>query len=501
MLTDRGSKERAFVFGCSPRLASTLGKRIDDFPGSLGFAELVGAPLLLEPQRTVDAGTIGTAFDYRARFELGDFDPAVAVGLSGLTYLQAILSGETAFGSRRIPEHERTWPARDAYAAHKFQVLRQGFDEAVRLLRGSAEDRDRAAILMAWCEQVFRAGTRALDHSLGDRLIGAIDGRELAASMESSWALHLSALRTVARPQVEAWRTEIAEHGGPGSVDAYWSTMTPDGPGSERPFYFPNPGFLGSALVGGADGDWIIGDTLIDCKTDQRITAGSLREHLLQLIGYALLDLDDWYKIRSVAIWYPRFGLLPTWSLDTLLSGDSDELLPTLRAEVRRNWGVRQAVAVRGALDRRRLGILLAQNVNTPFEMLAELVETTDDVLTLKHVANNRGTPVEVLRRLARHSDPRVREQVAKNPVIPVDLLTPLLEDNRIDVRRGSLANPAMPVETLRAFADDPRYRAAVASNPILPVEVLLAMAKESGHKKSTSGRRSQRIRVPRPRS
>jgi hypothetical protein len=480
VLTDRGSKERAFVFGCSPRLAATVGRTAAESPPSLGFAGLVGAPLLVETPRAVDARTIGTAFDYRARFELGGFNPAVTVGRNGLMYLHAILSGETAFGLSRISEHERTWPARDAYASHKYEVLRQGFDEAVRLLHGSAEDMDRAAILMAWCEQVFRAGTKAMDRSLGDRLVDALDGEELTAGIDAPWLRYLGAIRSRACPQVDAWLTEIAEHGGPGSIEAFWSQMTLDGPGSERPYYFPNPGFLGSALVGGADGDWIIGDTLIDCKTDQAITTGSLREHLLQLIGYALLDLDDWYKIRKVAIWYPRFGLLPTWSLDVLLSGDSGDLLPGLRAEVRRTWGARQAVAVRGALDQRRLGVLLAQNVNTPFEMLAELVETTEDVLTLKHVANNRGTPIEVLRRLADHNDPRVREQVAKNPVIPLDLLIPLLEDSRINVRRGALTNPVLPIETLLALADDPKYRAAIAANPVLPAKVLLAMARES---------------------
>lgn len=223
-----------------------------------------------------------------------------------------------------------------------------------------------------------------------------------------------------------------------------------------------------------------MGDTLVDCKTDQAITTNGLREHLLQLIGYALLDLDDWYQIRKVAIWYPRFGLLRTWSLDTLLSGSSEEMLPRLRAEVRKSWGKREALAVGQPIDQRRLGVMLAQNRNTPFEMLADLVASTDDTLTLKHIGDNRSTPLEVLRELANHPEAAVREQVAKNPAIPVDLLLSLLDDRRINVRRAAVSNPNLPLEKLLAYTDVPEYQAAVAANPNLPFERLLELAKDS---------------------
>lgn len=479
VLGDRGSKERAFILGCSPILSASIGKTADSVPEALRFADLVSASLLVERERAVEATTIGTAFDFRVRFDLGGFDPESTVARTGVDYLQAILDGEGTFGSSQLHEAERNWPYRDEYAAHKLIVLRQGFEEAAKLSHGSPEDRDRAAILMAWCEQTFRGGTRALGGSLGERLVGVFDGKELAASIDSSWLRYLGAIRTAGQPQVDEWLTSIRKERG---RDDRPPGLYGNSPGDiSRTFYVPNPGFLGSGLVGGADGDWIVGDTLIDCKTDQAITTSSLREHLLQLIGYALLDLDNWYKIRKVAIWYPRFGILPTWSLDALLSGDSSELLPKLREEVRRSWGQRQALAVRQPVDQRRVGVLLAQNVNTPFEMLTELVAATDDNLTLKHVANNRNTPLEVLRQLAEHPEPAVREQAAKNTALPVDLLTALLGDRQIRVRRAATSNPALPVETLLARANDPNYRTAAAANPSLPVERLMQLARESG--------------------
>lgn len=479
VLGDRGSKERAFVLGCSPVLMASTGRTADMISSSLGFGELTKAPVLVQREHAVDAGTIGTAFDYSARFELGGFDPQSTVAFHGLEYLQALLS-DKAVTSNPIPKHERDWLHRDDHALHKFRVLKQALERSVQLLGGTSEDRNRAAILMAWCEQVFRIGTRALEGSLGRRLTDAFDGEELAASIDSSWLRDLAGLSLAARPQLDEWLALSAAHADHPKSDAHWSGVPGGPPGSNRPFYLPNPGFLGSALVGGADGDWIIGDTLIDCKTDQAISTGSLREHLLQLIGYVLLDLDDWYQIRKVAIFYPRFGLLPTWSLDSLLSGESAELLPKLRDDVRKSWGKREALAVHQPSDKRRIGVLLAQNLNTPFEMLAELVETTSDVLTLKHVANNRSTPLEVLRHLAVHPESTVREQVAKNTATPVDVLLRLQDDRRINVRRAAVSNPNLPIEVLLGYANDPTYQAAAAANAALPVERLLELARDS---------------------
>jgi hypothetical protein len=91
-----------------------------------------------------------------------------------------------------------------------------------------------------------------------------------------------------------------------------------------------NPTFgRGSSLVGGADGDLIINDMLIDRKTTRHLTFE--REFFNQLIGYYVLsciggiyDCARW-KINHVAIYYARYALLHRISLS---QGHKQSVLP-----------------------------------------------------------------------------------------------------------------------------------------------------------------------------
>ncbi|MEV4736313.1 MULTISPECIES: hypothetical protein [unclassified Microbacterium] len=86
------------------------------------------------------------------------------------------------------------------------------------------------------------------------------------------------------------------------------------------------PIFDGSALCA-ADADIIAGDLLLDLKTrlgDKVKRAGgrsdTLRiQDLLQLVGYALFDRSDTYRIARVGIYSARFGRMVVWGLDELL--------------------------------------------------------------------------------------------------------------------------------------------------------------------------------------
>jgi hypothetical protein len=76
-----------------------------------------------------------------------------------------------------------------------------------------------------------------------------------------------------------------------------------------------NPTFgRGSVLVGGADGDLIMDDTLIDVKTSKHLVFD--REFFNQIAGYYVLSciggVDDCAKaeIKHLAIYYPRYGYL-----------------------------------------------------------------------------------------------------------------------------------------------------------------------------------------------
>jgi hypothetical protein len=76
------------------------------------------------------------------------------------------------------------------------------------------------------------------------------------------------------------------------------------------------PTFTGSALMN-ADADLITAGLLLDLKTDSKFSLGVTV--LFQVIGYALLDFDDAYRLTELGIFSARYAYLATWDLNTLL--------------------------------------------------------------------------------------------------------------------------------------------------------------------------------------
>ncbi|WP_144312116.1 hypothetical protein [Actinopolyspora erythraea] len=75
-----------------------------------------------------------------------------------------------------------------------------------------------------------------------------------------------------------------------------------------------------------ADGDLIVGDTLIDVKTVMRLDKPERTARWLwQLLAYAWLDTTDTYRIRSVGLYFARHGTLVTWNLQSFASHLLDE--------------------------------------------------------------------------------------------------------------------------------------------------------------------------------
>lgn len=93
--------------------------------------------------------------------------------------------------------------------------------------------------------------------------------------------------------------------------------------------FIPNPTFTGSRFVGGADGDWILGRVLYDCKVSG-MAKPVQPEYLIQLACYALLDWDDEYKIETIALYLPRQQIIREWALSKLFPN-----LATARASFR----------------------------------------------------------------------------------------------------------------------------------------------------------------------
>jgi hypothetical protein len=147
-------------------------------------------------------------------------------------------------------------------------------------------------------------------NELGRRIKRAKNAVDLMMSIDESLIIDIARMRNTVEPLLDEWNQYI-EAGG---------------------FYVPNPRFLGSIAVGGADADWVVGDMLVDLKTREEITSPWIRDALFQLLGYALLDLDDSLGIRKVGILLPRQPHFAVWTLDDLLQEDAGEALQRLRA-------------------------------------------------------------------------------------------------------------------------------------------------------------------------
>jgi hypothetical protein len=95
------------------------------------------------------------------------------------------------------------------------------------------------------------------------------------------------------------------------------------------------PVFAGSADVGGADADFIVGGLLIDCKATTRPHTIH-RSAVQQLAGYLLLDYDDAYGIDRVGLYLSRQGALITWNVPDFLNALGAQVpLPQLRTLLR----------------------------------------------------------------------------------------------------------------------------------------------------------------------
>lgn len=416
LLRDPQSPVRAYLDGISPLLAASSGRSDGSRAAAeaLGLSELAGSMTIVAPFPGADLPLSGTAFDFRARIELGGFDPrhsAAAAGIAQLPRFTSLMDN----------------------GPHRARVLTEVFGVAEMLLRESSSDSDldRASILLAYCEQVARAGAEAMSGSLGASCDAVVDGKSFADRLDPLALADIASLMLSNAGQLGAWQEQVA--GGD--------------------FYEPNPGFTGSGLVGGADADWVIDETLIDCKVYGSLTVPKLRDFIRQLLGYVMLDSEDSLGIRHVGIWLPRQGMTPRWSLARLLGGDPEELLPTLRQGFIKSTGKTQ-LAAHAPIPLRRKHQLLAENRHTPYEMLAKLAQGEDTDIR-RRVGRNAVTPETTIRMLAKDARWQVREGVAMNEAAPQDVLEALARDRSVAVRRAVAANSGTPLPLVKALAAD----------------------------------------------
>jgi hypothetical protein len=95
------------------------------------------------------------------------------------------------------------------------------------------------------------------------------------------------------------------------------------------------PTFTGSQLIN-ADADVIAAGLLLDVTTSARPPALAAAD-LFRLIGFALLDFDDDFRLDSLGVFSARYNHLAVWDLGMLLAELSDGAveLPKLREQFR----------------------------------------------------------------------------------------------------------------------------------------------------------------------
>lgn len=402
-LKDASSPVRIYMDRVSPVLADTKGhtSRARASAGSLGLVKLATSTPLVPVAAEVDAARTGTAFDIRTRIALGGFEVTTSSAAAGLNQLTL------------LAEHVEN-------GRHRAQVISEAFAIAELLVQNPSSENDLhiASLVLAHGEQLYRAGLDALKGSFGTACDQASDGRQFVENI-SAYDLHdLDRLFTVSSEQISSWKRQ---------TDAGIRFET-------------NLSFGGSSLVGGADADWLIGDNLIDCKVYDTLTVSKLRDFLRQLLGYVMLDLDDVLQIRTVGIWLPRQGVMPTWSLEYLLDGDPEVLLPKLR-EGFINATSEDQLGIYQPTTQRQKDLLLGDNLHTPTRMLVNLARSDDQAIRFM-VARNSATPERTVRELAKDKYARVREGVAMNAKVPADILENLHNDKSVVVQRAAAAHP-----------------------------------------------------------
>lgn len=304
-LRSKESLIRQFVYESAPQLAlaGTRGRQGQAMASSFGLDELTALETQLpipdevkSKDRKSHAIVAGMALDYRLRMDLPGFDFKNTVAQRGLE----LLAADPSIVNR---------------GKHIHKVLQQALVFASLTLQEQDShplSLARASVPLAWCESIARIGPReALSGELGRRIKRAKDAIDLMMSIDDSLIIDIADMRDAVAPLLDEWKRGIEA----GAV------------------YAPNPSFLGSVAVGGADADWVVGDMLVDLKTREQITSPWIRDTLFQLLGYVLLDLDDSLGIRRVGILLPRQPYFAVWTLDDLLDEDASKALPSLRAD------------------------------------------------------------------------------------------------------------------------------------------------------------------------
>ena len=261
--------------------------------------------ILASPQ-TKNYMMIGTAFDYILRFYIERTNPAVKstvwIAEHGLNELR-LRSGDYIYDyagdKMRIIKNDsgESWQNEDADIYRKLYLdIEIKYDQVRKEYKQYLNDGIMTSdllggsILLAQLDAVYRAGYIGGFHTINEKDIDDLEN-----------------LLSVAK-----------------DVD-FFSTSSE---------CLLNPSFReASKLVGGADADLIIGDTLIDIKTTMN-PKQQFSDAWLQIVGYYILNVinNDEYKIKNIGIYFSRHGMLKIFPVDIL--GDVESFIQSFKKDI-----------------------------------------------------------------------------------------------------------------------------------------------------------------------
>ena len=342
-LDDSGSPTRRFLEERFPNTRRVTGEA----NAILRKAETI------QPSSPLPWGTLGTAFDYRARYyfratpskELVAWHGALAIGGADAGWEDTDQSEDLATDGPTIsPEGS------GVVALRRFQGRIQRYTGTNIMRAVSSEPRQRGVIVPPELATDFFA---SLDETLART---GPEGRLLEPGDEELLARYcvvLALFEDFVRPGAARAYAEsplLGVGSAPtvdGLLDIAEGHWVDDICRLSEAFFHAfdgrfsgnavlNPRFQGSGDVGGADADIIVDGCLVDFKATVKASIEKVRG-LYQLIGYLLLDYDDEYGIEKLGLYMARQGQVIEWPVADLFERLTGQGLPSLQ-ELRREF-------------------------------------------------------------------------------------------------------------------------------------------------------------------
>lgn len=263
-------------------------------------AEPILAPTGTAPKTLAD---LGTATDYRIRFNYPEMDPALTRASRADIFLELWADG-------RFPLPDPTRDPVEMVSSDIRSMFFYELDNFITLTRpdqGLLNPNDEATLcrycyIMAMMDEVVRSGR------VHDGLMWRPSNLEEFVEKPPEWIPDDIAAQNALYREVMA--------------DFLIQPAT------------LNPTFSGGGDVGGADADLVVGGCLIELKSSKK---NLLSKDLYQAIGYCLLDYDDKHGINAVAVYRSRYGIKHFWEIDDFLiqAMQCPERLPIMRDKLR----------------------------------------------------------------------------------------------------------------------------------------------------------------------